>query len=273
MRVSVVVTTYERPDALALVLRSLAAQDHRDTEVIVADDGSGPDTRAVVDAARRGFPFRLEHAWQEDRGFRAARARNLAAAASEGAYLVFLDGDCVVLRDFVSRHLRLAEKGWFVASHRMLADRTLTERMLVERPDVNQWTLADWRRLRRQGLVNRLSPLLRLPDGPWRKLTPRRWQGVRSCNMGLWRADFQAVNGFDERFVGWGLEDSDLAVRLIRAGVRRKEGRFAAPCLHLWHPESQRDRLADNDALLTRVMEEGRTRAERGLAELAGSDS
>jgi len=180
---------------------------------------------------------------------------------------VFLDGDCVPRRDFIAQHRALVEPGWFVAGNRILLSAELTRRVLDgDRPE--EWgltgVLARWPRG-----VNRLLPALHLPLGPLRKRAPSRWEGARTCNLAVARADLDKVDGFDANFAGWGLEDSDLAIRLIHAGVQRKDGRCATGVFHLWHPESDRSRLPANKALLDAVMQEKRVRALRGLSALA----
>ena len=124
--ISVIVTTYNREDALAAVLRSLAPQTDADFEVIVADDGSGPGTAALIEAWKAKVGHRVVHVWHEDNGFRAAEIRNRAILASRGAYCIFLDGDCIVRPDFVATHRRLAERGWFVTGNRILLSPALT---------------------------------------------------------------------------------------------------------------------------------------------------
>ena len=131
--ISVIVTTYNREDALAAVLRSLARQTDRDFEVIVADDGSGPATAALVESVKANIGHRVEHVWHEDSGFRAGEIRNRAILAARGDYCIFLDGDCIVRPDFVAIHRRLAEPGWFVTGNRILLSRELTEKVLRER--------------------------------------------------------------------------------------------------------------------------------------------
>ncbi|MEW5838905.1 MAG: glycosyltransferase [Pseudomonadota bacterium] len=266
MKVSVIVTTYNRPDALDKVLAGLQAQSLPLQEVLLADDGSGA---ATVECAQRWaarLPFALHHVWHEDAGFRAAAIRNRAAAQASGDYLVFLDGDCIPPADFVARHAALAEAGRFVSGNRILFNAALTRRVLAGAADPLQWSWHDWLRARLAGEVNRLLPLLRLPDGAWRHRVQAQWRGARSCNLALWRSDLRVVNGFDESFQGWGHEDADLAVRLMRAGVRRKDGRYAAPCLHLWHEEHVRAQEAENRARLQAVIDGQRPlRAELGM--------
>jgi glycosyltransferase involved in cell wall biosynthesis len=265
VKTAVVITTYNRPDALAAVLDGYCAQDRHDFELIVADDGSTEETgRLVADYARRAsFPVR--HVWQEDRGFRAAAIRNRALAATCADYIIFTDGDCVPLAPFVRRHRTLAQRGHFLAGNRILLSRRCTEKVLRERVPVHCWTtgacVIAW--LRRD--VNRALPLLALPDGFFRRLAPRRWKGVKTCNFSAWREDLMRVNGFDESYAGWGLEDSDLVIRLLHAGVRHKSARFATPLFHLWHPESDRSRLPENRRRLDEVASSGRTLACAGI--------
>jgi glycosyltransferase involved in cell wall biosynthesis len=266
--ISVIVTTYNREDALDAVLRSLSRQADAGFEIIVADDGSRPATAQVVETWTARLRARLRHVWQEDRGFRAAEARNRAIAASAGSYCIFLDGDCIARPDFVAAHRRLAEPGYFVTGNRVLLSPALSERILAAGLEPESWPLGQLLAQRWSGNLNRVAPLIGLPLGPLRKLGGRRWQGARSCNVACFRNDIERVDGFDAAFTGWGLEDSDLFVRLIRAGVRRKDGRFATGVLHLWHPESERSRLPDNQAKLDLALRGGRVGSLRGLSSL-----
>lgn len=269
--ISVIVTTYNREDALGAVLRSLARQGDRDFEVIVADDGSGRATRELVQGWKGKVGQRLDHVWQDDRGFRAAEIRNRAILAARGAYCIFLDGDCLVRPDFVATHRQLAAAGAFVTGNRILLSPALTARVLKEGLEPERWRLGQWLPQRLQGGVNRLTALLRLPLGPLRYLRRRNWQGARSCNLAVWRSDLDRVDGFDADYSGWGKEDSDIIVRLLHAGLRRKDGVFATGVLHLWHAEADRGSLAVNERKLSDSLSSERTRARRGLSALAAA--
>ena len=269
MNTAVVVTTYNRPDALAAVLAGYQAQSTLQFELLIADDGSGSDTRAVVDQFSRSAAFHVRHLWHEDRGFRAAAIRNRAVAASSADYIIFSDGDCVPARDFVARHQALAERGWFVAGNRMLLAADFTQRALREKLALQNFGAADWLQAWLRRDINRMLPLLRLSDARWRKSSPQRWAGVKTCNLAAWRDDLVRVNGLDETYSGWGLEDSDLVIRLLHAGVKHKNGRFAAPVFHLWHTENDRSRLAENQRRLDAILQSDRLRAELGLDQYA----
>jgi glycosyltransferase involved in cell wall biosynthesis len=268
--ISVIVSTYNRPDALDAVLRSLARQSDGNFEILVADDGSRPDTAAVVKQWQGRIGRRVVHVWHADDGFRLAEIRNRAILAADGAYCVFLDGDCLVRADFVAAHRALAEPGWFVTGNRVLLSRELTERVLSKHLTPECWTNAQWLKSRLSRGINRLAPLVSLPLGPLRKAQARAWRGARGANIAVWRSDLVTVDGFDSGFAGWGREDSDLFVRLIRAGVRRKDGRYATGVLHLWHPDADRARLADNERRLDDILASDRIAASKGLSALRG---
>jgi len=266
VRISVIVTTYNREDALEAVLRSLARQTDEDFEVVVADDGSRPATAKLIETWKTKIGHRVEHVWHEDRGFRAAEIRNLAVLESRGPYCVFLDGDCIVRPDFIAIHRRLAEPGAFVTGNRILLSRKLTARVLQENQSPEIWNAGRWIAERLRGGVNRLSALLWVPIGPLRWLRKHAWRGARSCNLAIWRRDLDRVDGFDADYSGWGKEDSDIIVRLLHAGMRRKDGRFATGVIHLWHDDEDRSSLADNERKLADIVDSDRIRAQRGMS-------
>jgi glycosyltransferase involved in cell wall biosynthesis len=265
MLISVVVATYNRPDALAAVLRSLGKQDDRQFEVVIADDGSRPDTEAVVSSAQATLPVALSHVWQEDTGFRLAAVRNRATARARGEYLIYLDGDCIVRRHFVRAHRALAETGWCVAGGRVLLSEAFTRAVLADGTAVEDWSVASATIAAVQGKINRAMSLPKLPLGSLRKFGGRRWQRLRGCNFSAFRTDIEKVNGFDECFQGWGFEDSDFAARLIESGVRLKNGRLATNVYHLWHPESDRTAHSENWQRLQSRINARETRAQMGL--------
>ncbi len=265
-RISVILSTYNRPDALEMVLHSLTAQTHTDFEVVVADDGSTEDTRHMVDNFKSQSTLNLKQVWQEDDGFRAAAIRNKAVVASQGDFLVFLDGDCIVFPDFIIQHARLMQANKFTTGNRVLLSPAFTEDILKRQLLLHQWTLSQWVVARFRRNINHLLPFVRLPLGELRKLTPRKWHGVKTCNLGVWREDFLDINGFDEIYHGWGYEDSDLVIRLINKRVFRLEGRFAIPVIHLWHPLNHSPSTKDNLQRLHKVLQSNITRVDNGVS-------
>lgn len=271
MKISFIVLTYNRSDALLAVLRSLAAQCDEGHEVLVADDGSRPDQVQLLFDRCPVFRCPARHVWHTDVGFTAARARNLGASQATGDYLVFLDGDCVPSKAFVAGHTRLAEKGCFVNGSRVLISQRLTERVANGAIDLPSRPVWFWLSARLKGDSNKLLHLLRWPRRLFRVKQDFHWHGIRSCNFGVWRTDFVHVNGFDETFQGWGHEDADLVLRLSHLGIHRKNGFMGTEVFHLWHRENLRDQASINK---TRVLERMKTDvilAGKGLRELDSS--
>lgn len=248
MKISVIVTTYNRLDALSLVLQSLAVQTDGNFEVLVADDGSREDTGAFVRNFAARSPVPVRHVWQADEGFRAGAVRNLAAEAAEGSYLIYLDGDCVAQPDFVARHRALAEPGRTVTGSRILLEETLSRQLC----ESGVWDWANFRshalQYRFQGQMNKALPLfLKLPDQGWRHYRDFVWRRIKSCNLACWKVDADAIGGFAADFDGgWGHEDADFVFRLHVHGVRRKSGAFATEVFHLWHRMAGRDKTEPN---------------------------
>lgn len=245
-KVSIILSTYNRPKALFVVLSCLCRQDDDNFEIVVADDGSDAPTSDVVKDFQAHYPaLTIHHVWHEKKGFRLARIRNLAVKEATGDYLIFLDGDCVPPPDFIRRHRELSEEGWAVYGQRILANKAYTA-AVEEDPDPllsnAYWTFANFFSLFVKRRVNRAFPAMTIPGDDWRKRKPKRWQKIRGCNWAMWRKDYVAINGSDESFEGWGAEDKDVAVRLINYGVRIKNGRNASFVLHLWHPIANRER-------------------------------
>lgn len=266
LRIAVIVTTYNRPDALSAVLEGYLTQTDGNFEVLVADDGSTSDTEQVVQQFQRRAAFPIRHIWQEDNGFRAAAIRNRALASTFADYIIFTDGDCIPSADFVAQHRRLSEPGCFLTGNRLLLSEEFTHQVLCNNIPVHAWGGGSWLLARLQGRINRITPLLRLPDVAWlRKCAPYRWQGAKTCNLSAFRQDLLMVNGLDESYAGWGLEDSDLVVRLIRAGIISKSARFAASVLHLWHKENDRSHLEENQRRLQQVLSASHTSAFKGV--------
>lgn len=267
MRTAFVVLTYNRADALLALLRALAPQCDARHVVVIADDGSRPEQVAVLREGLPRFACPVRHVWQPDVGFTAARSRNLGAAHAGADYVVFLDGDCVPNPHFVALHEALAQDGHFVNGSRVLLSPELSARVGDGKMDLSQLTGGDWLRLRLSGDVNKLTHLLAWAGAPLRVEQRFRWKGIRSCNFGLAFSDFQAVNGFDEIYSGWGHEDADLVLRLHHHGLRRKNGFLGTEVYHLWHRENSRaGEQANRQRVLSR-MKTGIIRAEAGLAE------
>ncbi len=228
MKVSLIVTTYNRPDALSAVLESVRGQARLPDETIVVDDGSDERTAAVVRRFQCTLP-RVRHLWQEHDGFRPARMRNWGIAEADGDYLVLVDGDMVLHPRFVGDHAARASQGRYLQGVRLpLTERST--RAYLQRPfAVRPWHV--------DGLP-KAKYLMRSETLAWIFSTRphSRLTRIHSCNQSFWRDDLLEVNGFDERCNGLGGEDADLCARLTSVGVLQLRLRFVALAYHLYHP-------------------------------------
>ena len=258
LSLTLVVNTFNQPDFLRRVLNAVTKQSEKPREAVLADDGSDLETCSVFTtwAAAQSFP--CHRVWQERAGFRRARILNLAIARASGEYMVFLDGDTVPHPCFVADHCRMARPGSFVQGHRAL----------IEKRAASSFGLGDFFSDRRRALLGGqlrgLKHAFRWPRALRRYRADLR--GIRGCNLAIWKADLLKVNGYNEAFIGWGREDSELAVRLISAGVRRLDVRGWAICYHLWHPPASRANLAANDQLLRISLEQKAAWCDSGLS-------
>jgi glycosyltransferase involved in cell wall biosynthesis len=255
--ISLIVSSFDQPEYLARVLAAVARQTLPPGEVLLADDGSGEAVRGIFSrwAAAQSFP--TQHIWQPHEGFRKARILNQAIARARNKYLVCLDGDTLPHPQFIADHQRLARQGRFTQGHRALIKEQAAKWFGLN-------SLArDRRRALLQGQLEGLKHAFRWPIPLL--LSRPGLRGVRGCNLGMWREDLIRVNGYDEAFVGWGREDSELVVRLMNQGVRRLDARGWALTYHLWHPPASRGNLPTNDDLLAETIERRTTRCAEGL--------
>lgn len=270
MAVSLIVSTYRRPDFLDLVLQGYGAQTDRDFELVVADDGSGEETRQVIERAATRHRLDIVHVWHEDRGFRKSEILNRAIVAASGRYLIFTDGDCIPRADLVATHRDLARDGRYVAGGYLKLPARVSER--IDRQVVASGRVADlgwlrsagWRPGRRALRLTRFRRLGALFD----RLTPTPAH-FHGNNASVARDALEAVNGFEGE-MGYGGLDKALGYRLENLGVKGLQARHRAVAMHLHHDRPYRDRevVQRNRTILARIRRGGEVRARRGIAEL-----
>jgi glycosyltransferase involved in cell wall biosynthesis len=256
--ITLIVSTYNRPDFLRLVLDGIATQQDHNFELMLADDGSTDETSSCIETFCKQNAIQTQHIWHEDEGFRKSVILNKAIAASKNQYIVFLDGDCIPLQNFIKHHRSLARKNRIVGCSRILFDQTITRHLLDNDLKPHEWSFYEFLKLRISGHLNRIVPLIPLHLGLLRSRARRKWQHVRGCNFGIYKDDLIAIGGFDESFTGWGYEDSELAARAINNGCFVRKGDNKATVLHLWHPEVSRDEAASNKSNLVSTLDTGR---------------
>jgi glycosyltransferase involved in cell wall biosynthesis len=247
MKISVIVATYNRVDALNLVLQSLETQTDSNFEVIVADDGSREETKEFISKFAKTSKLEMKHVWHEDKGFRLALIRNLATTQASGEYLIFLDGDCITQPDFVARHRMLAQKNFLVTGSRVLLSEALTQELLRSAHWDFKIFSASLLKYRLAGGINKFWPLkIKFGDGAWRNYKKFVWRRIKGCNLACWKADAQAIGGFDETMTGWGHEDADFVFRLQHSHIKRKSGSWSTEVLHLFHKMNDQSNAAEN---------------------------
>ena len=265
---SVIISTYNQPDWLERCLFGYACQDRLDFELVIADDGSREETRERIEALRPELGFVLKHVWQPDQGFRKTRILNRGIEAANADYLIFSDGDCVPRADFVAQHLRMREHGRFLGGGYCKLPRDLSHR--IDRTAIASGHFADLRWLKSQGLPRGKRSLKLWAQPGWRERllnaitpTPPRWAGN---NASGWKADLLRVNGFDQR-MSYGGEDLELGERLENAGIRGKQIRFSAVCVHLDHDRGYVDpqERAANERIRTETRAEKRIWTDYGI--------
>jgi hypothetical protein len=256
MKISLLISTYDQPASLAKVLRGVDHQERQPDEIFIADDGSGDETRTLIEQWRHEAHAPVHHLWQPHDGFRKVILLNKAVAAATSDYLVFLDGDCVPHRKFLTDHEQLAERGFWVQGRRCYVEERFVPRFEPGVTPVWRWMLA--------GRITGLAKGIRLPQPVI--FRNKKQRGIIGCNMAYWREDIVAVNGFDEDCKGRGIgPDSDLGTRVYNLGRRRKFVYAHAIVYHLNHPILPRENLPAKRMQLAETIRTGKIRCEHGL--------
>jgi glycosyltransferase involved in cell wall biosynthesis len=255
MRTSLIIATYNWPDALRLCLMSVRQQVVLPDEVLIADDGSREETRMLIEDYASDFPVPLRHIWHPDEGFRLAEIRNKGISAAHGDYLIQIDGDLILHPHFIADHLELARPGYFTAGSRVMLSEGQS-RQLIEQRSIQ---------LKGSGFNALRSKWLRHYLRNRYKIKGRHLYYVKGANMAFFKSDLLRVNGYNEAFRGWGSEDRELAIRLINAGVKKQSAKMGAIAYHLWHKVASRASELANEQLMHDAAAKGVTWAERGI--------
>lgn len=256
--VSIIIPTYNWPEALNLCLQSVLVQSILPGEIIIADDGSKQETSDLINNIKRKSPIPIIHVWQEDNGFRLAQIRNKAIAKSCKDYIIQIDGDVILHKDFIKDHIRFARKGSFVSGSRVLINEKLANH-LISSQNINISICTKGTRSKLNGI--HLPVLSFLQE----KYKNNDILYVRGCNMAFWREDILKVNGYNEEMTGWGREDNELACRLINKGVKKRIIKFAGIVFHIHHPFRSRTELNKNDEILKQAIRAKSTWCTKGI--------
>ncbi len=257
--VGLLISTYNWPEALERILESVLQQTHMPDELLIADDGSGEETRWLINRYRSLLNIPVKHAWHEDQGFRKSLILNKAVKLADADYIIEIDGDIVLHPRFIEDHLRHAEPGRFVQGSRAILSKQLTGEMLRDN-QLRPHFLS-------QGVRNRFNAI-RFPALSFLiKARRHSSSNTKACNLAFWRKDFMAINGYNNLFNGWGAEDYEFAARLIHAGIYKKRLKLAAVCFHLHHECSSRSQFEENQVLYLQTVNQRAVFCANGYAQ------
>lgn len=231
MKCSLIITTYNWPEALSIVLSSLNGQTSIPDEVIIADDGSGDSTKNIIEKFQNNTSIPIIHSWQKDKGFRLSKSRNRAIAKAKYEYIIMIDGDMILHKDFIKDHLRFAKKNTYLQGSRVLLQQPFSS-IVLESKKFKKPSLfsAHFKNKVNSFRLPFLSFIISLKSS-------KNLNRIRGCNFSIYREDIIKVNGFNEDFVSWGKEDSEFVTRLFNYGVLRKDMKFSGIQFHLFHKE------------------------------------
>lgn len=254
---TLVASTYNWPEALELLLLSVLNQSVLPNEVIIADDGSGEDTKNLIENFKKTFPVPLVHIWQEDLKNRKSRIMNKAIAAAKYDYVVEIDGDIILNKNFIEDHIAYAQKGHYLFGSRVnIQEKLLPELFSKKNIDFNFFS---------KGIKKR-SRTIRIPFlMNFAKSVDKCSKKLRGCNMSFWKEDFIKINGYNESIVGWGMEDSEMIQRLHNIGIKGKRLKYTGIVYHIYHKEQSRNNVPVNSEIENQTIKNKLTSVEKGV--------
>lgn len=255
---SLITPTYNWPEALELLLLSIKNQSRLPDEVIIADDGSKKETEALIKKIQKdGFPVPLHHIWHPDNKNQKPAIMNKAIASSKYEYIIEIDGDIIMHRDFIKDHMSLSEKGVFLYGSRVnIKKEYLTKLFQKKQITFNFFSKG----IKKRGRTLRIPILANL-----RKKESERSSKLRGCNMSFWKSDFLKVNGFNESLTGWGIDDSEMIQRLINIGIKGKRLKFKGLAYHIYHKEQDKSHIEINKIIEKETTNKKMTYIEKGI--------
>ena len=261
MKVSLIISTYNWPEALRLSLMTVLHQTQYPHEIVIADDGSTIETQNMIKELQTEYPITIQHIWHEDKGFRKTMIMNKAVKAATGDYIIQIDGDILLHPYFIADHLEIAEPGYFIRGGRTLINAFKT-RFFLHRNALRPQK-SNLMRSNNKFNAFRIPFLANIFSGVSEDVTH-----VKGCNMAYWKKDFIAVNGYNNDINGWGHEDIELAIRLHNSGIKMKKVKFKAIAYHLHHPLNSRNCEEKNMEMSNLALNKKIIRAKNGYDSL-----
>lgn len=259
MKTALLISTYNWPQALELIFKSIHEQTEFPDEVLIADDGSTEETKSLIECFTKKSTFKVQHVWHEDNGFRKSIVLNKAVALTTCDYIIQIDGDCILHPKFIADHKKNAKIGLYLYGTRATLTKTALPRIFNEHQTKFNFFSKDLKKRTRTIHSSILSKLYK----PHNEFS----DNFRGCNVSFWRQDFIDINGYNEAFEGWGREDSDLVIRLGNKGLLAKRLRYVGIVYHIYHQENSKNRLLINDGIQKKSIEERIVRIEKGISQ------
>ncbi|MEM5564258.1 glycosyltransferase family 2 protein [Psychroserpens sp. AS72] len=254
---SLIISTYNWPEALALVLKSLKNQIILPDEVLIADDGSTPETKTLISKISEDINIPIRHIWHEDVGFTKSIILNKAIAQSQGDYIIQVDGDCIMHPNFIKDHLQFSSENCYLYGSRVNIQKAHLDTLFAKQ-EVRFGPFSEGIKKRTRAIY---SPFL----SQFYKANHQFSKKFRGCNTSYFKSDFIAVNGYNEDFKGWGREDSELALRFHNFGLKSRRLRYRGIVYHIYHLEKSKSRLELNNDIELKTINEKLSWTENGI--------
>ncbi len=257
MKVSLLVSTYNWPEALELVFRSIQLQTVKPHELLIADDGSLSNTKELIDSFQERIDIPVVHIWHEDIGFRRSAILNKAIAQSSGDYIIQTDGDCILHKDFIKDHQQNACNSCYLFGSRVGIKESFVHELFAEK--IVRFHVFS-KGIKKRARTLRIPAFMKFYSG--KGILSHK---LRGCNVSFWKKDFIAVNGYNEDMTGWGREDSELIVRMLNKGVLGKRLKFGGIVYHIWHKTASQHNFNKNDQIQKEAIEKHLDWCENGV--------
>lgn len=266
-KISIIISTYNAEEWLEKVLWGFNFQSYKNFEIVVADDGSKEATKDLISEISKRVDYPIIHVWQEDDGFQKSRILNKSVVACNADYIIMTDGDCIPRKDFVLVHYLNKKKGYFISGGYYMLPMNISKMITLK--DIEQQNCFDIKWLKDKGIPKTFKNNKLTSRGLLSKIfnlitpTNASWNGHNSSG---WKKDILNVNGFDER-MQYGGQDRELGERLFNFGIKSKQLRYSAVCVHLDHKRGYKtpESIAKNNNIRKKTKKEVRVWTHYGI--------